>query len=445
MAGVETELKKLLNGLGVHPSKAMGQNFLIDPEVAKGIVAALRPAPDDVVIEIGPGTGALSEHLVGKVRRLVLVEFDRKLAAYLRDKYADDPSVDVHEGDATEFDLRPYFAEGTVKAIGNLPYSCGGEILRRFLDPPTPISDAVFMLQKEVAHRLMADPRSKAYGRMTLMIGVGWKVEPLTSLSPEPFFPKPAVDSSVIRVTRREPGEIAPFDRRVFDRLLRSGFAQRRKQLKRRLPLEGKSWDDVCEELDLSPTARAEELSLDDWLRLARHVDPHPLKNIPQSADEMFDVVDQDDVVTGQRSRAEVHAEKLLHRAVHVFVFNRNGELFLQKRSLLKDTAPGLWDSSSSGHLDVGESYAEGAKRELAEELGVEVDPHEIAKIDPCEDTGWEFVSLFRAEHRGPFRWPCSEIETGEFFSEAVIADWLERRPGDFASGFRECWRRFRG
>ncbi len=422
----------------------MGQNFLTDSSVAKGIVAALRPAADDIVVEIGPGTGALSDHLAGKVRRLLLVEFDRKLAAYLRERFAQEPTVEVIEGDATDFDLRPLFAEGPVKAIGNLPYSCGGEILRRFLDPPTPVVEAVFMLQREVAERLVASPRSKDYGRMTLMIGAGWRVEPLRVLPPEPFYPRPAVDSSVVRFRARPPGEVAPFDRKVFDRLVRCGFAQRRKQLKRRLPLEGASWEEVCAALGISEMARAEELSLADWLQLTRFVDQHPLKDTPQCSDEMFDVVDADDVVIGQRSRGEVHAEKLLHRAVHSFVFNRRGELFLQRRSHLKDIAPGLWDSSSSGHLDVSEGYAAGAKREIEEELGVEVEPQEIARIDPCEDTGWEFVRLFRCVHRGPFRWPCSEVETGQFFSEEVIVDWLARRPEDFASGFRECWRHYR-
>lgn len=440
-----SETKALLDRLGVVPSRALGQNFLTDSASAKAIVTELRVREGDTVIEVGPGTGALSEHLVGLGRRLVLIEFDRKLAAHLTQRFADTPDVEVIEADATEFDLRPYYAEAPLKVIGNLPYSCGGEIMKNFLDPPSPVEAAVFMLQKEVGGRLSAQPKSKAYGNLTLMIRSAWNVEPLQCLSPEPFYPQPAVDSAVVRLTRRIDGDPAPYDRRTFERLVRSGFSQRRKQLKKRLPLEEFDWDTVCKRLGFTETARAEELSLDDWLALTRLVDPHPLKDNPQSGEELFDVVDDDDQVIGQKPRAQVHAEGLKHRAVHMFVFNRKGELFLQKRSMLKDSAPGKWDSSASGHLDVGEDYAVAAVRELGEELGIEAEVEQIAALSPCANTGWEFVRVFRSEHRGPFRWPCSEIETGCFFSSEVIEQWIARRPEDFATGFVECWKAYCG
>ncbi len=434
-------LKALLERLGVQPNKALGQNFLTDPAAAAAIVADLGAGPDDVVVEVGPGTGALSEHLAGNVRKLVLVEFDQKLAGYLRERFAGEGGVEVVHADAARHDLRPLYAEGPVKFIGNLPYSSGGAIMKRFLDPPTPVAEAVLMLQREVAERLLARPRSKSYGPLTLRVGAWWDVEMVRTLPPEPFHPRPKVDSSVVRLRRRDAGGVAPFDWRTFDRLVRVGFGERRKQMGRRLPLEGRGWGDLCEELALSPTARAEELSLADWMALARAVDPHPLKDLPQRAEEIFDVVDDRDEVVGQATRAEVHAGKLKHRAVHLFVLNRRGEVFLQKRSRLKDTAPGRWDSSAAGHLDAGEAYATCAERELGEELGVEAAVEEVGRIAPCEGTGWEFVRLYRAEHRGPFRWPASEIETGEFFSEEVIDKWVAGRPGDFATGFLECWK----
>ena len=438
-----SEIRALLDKLGVFPQKSMGQNFLTDSSLAESIVSALDPGEEDVVVEIGPGTGALTHYLAGRVRRLILVEFDRSLAEFLRQSFEGNASVEVKHADAAKFDVRPLFKEGPVKLIGNLPYSCAGEIMRRFLDPPTPVALAVLMLQKEVAERLLAVPRTKAYGRLTLLTKLGWRAEELSTLSPDPFYPRPRVDSAVLRLRCRPNDEFPPYSRVIFDRLLRCGFAQRRKQLKKRLPIGSHSWGDICETLGISHAARAEELSLEDWLAMARIVDDHPLKDIPQSGDEIFDVVDGDNMVTDQKTRNEVHARGLLHRAVHVFVFNALGELYLQKRSSRKDSSPGLWDSSTSGHLDEGEDYQGAAEREMLEELGVQGQVDEISRLDACLETGWEFVRLFRAEHGGPFRSPCSEVETGMFMPPEAIDEWAACRPRDFAPGFIECWKSY--
>ena len=437
------DVRGLLDKIGVCPEKSMGQNFLTDSSVAESIVMALDASQDDVVVEIGPGLGALTHHLAGKVKRLVLVEFDPKLASFLSDYYDGNEAVVVVHADATKFDLRPLFQYGPIKLIGNLPYSCAGEIMRRFLDPPTPVVKAVLMLQKEVADRLVAHPRTKAYGRLTLLTRANWKTEELFILPSDPFYPKPRVESTVLRLLIRSKQEFDPFDRVLFDRLLRCGFAQRRKQLKKRLPIGDRNWNDLCGELGILITARAEELDLEDWLAMARLLDSHPLKDHPQSNAEMFDVVDAENVITGQESRGEVHALGLLHRAVHVFVFNSLGELYLQKRSVLKDCAAELWGSSVSGHLDAGESYEDAAKREMLEELGMEGPLEKILDIDACKQTGWEFVSLFMTENGGPFVSPCSEVETGAFMPIDQISSWVNKRPQDFSSGFLSCWESF--
>ena len=434
------EVRALLDQLGMRPSKSLGQNFLTDCSIAELIVSELNPTSDDVVVEIGPGIGALSRYLAGRVRRLILVEFDQRLADFLKLAFAGDSSIEVEHADATEFDLRELFPEGPVKVIGNLPYSCGGEIMRKFLDPPSPVTQGVFMLQKEVADRLVASPRTKAYGRVTVLTSAGWKVERLHTFPPDPFHPRPAVDSSVVRVCCRLNGEIEPFNRQILDTLLSCGFSQRRKQMKKRLPLGEVSWSEICEVMGIAETARAEELSLEEWLQMARLLDPHPLKNTPQRGDEVFDVVDGNNSVVGQSSRSEVHAGGLLHRAVHIFIFNIHGELYLQKRSSLKDSSPGLWDSSASGHLDAGEDYRSAAAREITEELGINALLEEIADLEACQATGWEFVRLFSGEHGGPFLSPCSEIESGIFLAPETIDQWIKRRPQDFASGFVECW-----
>jgi len=164
-----------------------------------------------------------------------------------------------------------------------------------------------------------------------------------------------------------------------------------------------------------------------------------------QSADECFDVVNEWDQVVGRATRREVHANGLLHRAVHVFVFNAKGEVFLQKRSMAKDSSPGLWDSSASGHLESGEEYDPCAVRELEEELGLVVDvaPEPLFKVEACSETGQEFVWVYRVESEGPFDWNRDEIEHGEWFHPEQVSQWVVERPGELASAFRLIWMRW--
>jgi 16S rRNA (adenine1518-N6/adenine1519-N6)-dimethyltransferase len=129
-----------------------------------------------------------------------------------------------------------------------------------------------------------------------------------------------------------------------------------------------------------------------------------------------------------------------------VFVFNKRGDLLLQQRSMLKDVHPGVWGSSVSGHLDSGETYEAATIRELDEEMGIrpEIEPEEIARISPCEETGWEHVRLFRLHHNGsPLSFPAAEVEAAMWFPLAEIEAWLAARPEDFSSGFIECWKAY--
>ncbi|MCB1232785.1 MAG: ribosomal RNA small subunit methyltransferase A, partial [Verrucomicrobiae bacterium] len=125
-----TDLQQLFAEHGIRPNKKLGQCFLIDDNIARWIVEQAEITPEDVVVEVGPGAGALTRHLAGKCRRLVLVEKDAKLAALLKERFVDDDSVEVIHGDAVAYDVRPLFIEGPVKLIGNLPYSVGNEVLR---------------------------------------------------------------------------------------------------------------------------------------------------------------------------------------------------------------------------------------------------------------------------------------------------------------------------
>ena len=161
--------------------------------------------------------------------------------------------------------------------------------------------------------------------------------------------------------------------------------------------------------------------------------------------EEIFDVVDESDEVVDQRPRSEVHRLKLLHRAVHVLVFNDQGELFLQKRSELKDCFPGKWDSSASGHLDTGEDYDSCAVRELGEEIGLflEETPEKLFKLDACPETGEEFVWVYRCSSNGPFQLQPEEVTEGVWYGAEQLNRWLAESPEDFATAFLLVWRRY--
>jgi 16S rRNA (adenine1518-N6/adenine1519-N6)-dimethyltransferase len=421
------------------PKKSLGQNFLQDEDLARWIADQIKPDGAPFVIEIGPGKCALTQHLAGRCQKLFLMEKDHELAAELKSWFSTRDDVELWHGDATRFDLRTLFQHGPVKLIGNLPYSMGGEIIRHFLTPPTPVGEAVFMLQKEVCERLAARQQDEAYGALSLLVQHDWVVEILRIVPPEVFKPRPRVDSAVIRMTPRAAGDLPVHDRGLFDRLVRMGFSQRRKQMKKLLPPAPQGWEDLVEALGKKPTLRAEELTLREWVAVTRHYEGRHEVECGQKASEIFDVVNEKNEVIGQAPRGEVHAKNFLHRAVHVFVFNRHGELWLQQRSHLKDKHPLAWDSSAAGHLDAGEDYATAAARELEEELGIRAATTCVAQIPAKEETGWEFVELHRAEHPGPMKFAPEEIITGQFFRMEDIRTWVSARPEDFAPGFVEC------
>jgi 16S rRNA (adenine1518-N6/adenine1519-N6)-dimethyltransferase len=242
---------------------------------------------------------------------------------------------------------------------------------------------------------------------------------------------------------RRTARTFPPVQAEFFDNLVQRGFSQRRKQLRSLLKPDAAQWTSWCTTHHLPETSRAENLTLEHWIDLSRTLDPAAA--VPaQSADEPFDVVDHNDTIIARHPRSQVHANNLLHRAVHILVFNRHGEVLLQKRSAWKDRQPGKWDSSAAGHLEPDESYADAAVRETAEELGITPPLQCIGKIAACENTGQEFVEVFTADHDGPFQLPPSEIECTAFFDPQTIDEWLAARPEDFAPGFLEVWRLYR-
>lgn len=433
---------RTISGQQVAPRKSMGQNFLVDESVAQWIADQIQPDGADFVVEPGPGLGAMTKHLVGRAKQLVLIEKDNALAPELEKRFAKDPTVTVLHEDATKIDVSGWYRHGDVRVIGNLPYSVGGEILKHLLTPPTPVTMAVFMLQKEVCMRLAARVGEDGYGGLSVLIQRDWDVELLRIIPPEVFQPKPKVDSAIVRFTPRDPCTLPVCDRRMFERLVRAGFSQRRKQMKNLLPEAPGGWQALVDSLGKSAAMRAEELSVAEWVQISRWYEGRKDQDAGQKSNEMFDVVNERNEVTGQLTRGEVHAKGLLHRAVHVFVINAKGMIYLQRRSHLKDVSPLKWDSSAAGHLDVGESYADCAIRETREEVGIEITSTELAAQLPAgTHTDHEFVELHIARHNGPMKCFPEEIAYGEWFMPDVVNDWVQARPQDFAKGFISCWK----
>jgi 16S rRNA (adenine1518-N6/adenine1519-N6)-dimethyltransferase len=436
---------RIISGQEVAPRKSMGQNFLVDDDLARWIADQIQPDGAPFVIEPGPGLGAMTKHLVGRPQQLVLIEKDHTLAPELQKRYADQPSITVLHEDATRVSTKGWYRHGDVRVIGNLPYSVGGEILKHLLTPPTPVTRAVFMLQKEVCQRLAAKVGQDGYGALSILVQRDWDVAMLRTVPPEVFQPKPKVDSAVILLTPRDPSSLPVCDRRMFERLVKLGFSQRRKQMKNLLPEAPGGWQALVDHLRKPATLRAEELSIEEWVNLSRFYENRSGTDAGQKASEMFDVVNERNEVIQQLPRGEVHSRGLLHRAVHVFVINVRGEIYLQKRSHLKDVSPLKWDSSAAGHLDVGESYAACAIRETREEIGIEITSTELAAQLPAgAHTDHEFVELHLARHNGPMRPFPEEIACGDWFAPEIIEDWITARPQDFAKGFISCWKAWR-
>lgn len=162
--------------------------------------------------------------------------------------------------------------------------------------------------------------------------------------------------------------------------------------------------------------------------------------------EEIFDVVNEQDEVIGQKPRSEVHRLGLKHRAAHVFVFNARGQVFLQKRSMNKDRQPGLWDSSASGHVNCGEDYDACAVRELREEIGLELKacPRQLFKLAASAETDQEHAWVYRCQAEGPFTLQAEEIERGGWFAPEEVTRWMAERPHEFASGLLAIWKRIR-
>jgi 16S rRNA (adenine1518-N6/adenine1519-N6)-dimethyltransferase len=438
-----SDIRTALRDIPLSPAKTLGQNFLHDQNLARWIVDQAQITPDDYVVEIGPGLGALTTFILEKGARVLAIEKDARLANFLRAHIGHERLEIIHT-DALKFDWRSLFAHRQVTLLSNLPYNISSLLLLRFLEQPSPISLWLLMLQREMAMRLSASPSTHDYGALTLRVQLHHCVKYLRTVRATVFFPQPDVDSAVVRILPRDPLELPVRDDELLGRLIRAGFSQRRKQLRKLLRTHVPDWDRVASHLDINPKARAEELSLLQWIDFANLIAPVPRPDTCLTKTERFPIVDKNDRILGHASRSEVHGNNFLHRAVHILIFNEAGEVYLQQRSRWKDRHPLKWDSSAAGHVGAAESYDETARRELKEELGVSVPLQKISKLPAAQRTDHEFIWLYRGLVSGDLIPNKCEIERGTFLPPAVVHGWTSARPEDFAPGFLECWKAYR-
>ncbi len=249
------------------PRKRFGQNFLHDNSVIDRIIAAIRPQPADCLVEIGPGQGALTFPLLERAGRLVAIEMDRDLIPTLQAGAEPLGQLELHQGDALDFDFNAVRPDcDQLRIVGNLPYNISTPLLFHILASAPRIRDMHFMLQREVVERMRAQPGSKVYGRLSVMIQYHCAVERLFLVHPGAFFPPPKVESAIVRL-RPQPPETRARDPQVFARIVAQAFSQRRKTL--RNTLRGVVDPAGMEQAGINPGQRPEQLSVADFVTLA--------------------------------------------------------------------------------------------------------------------------------------------------------------------------------
>jgi 16S rRNA (adenine1518-N6/adenine1519-N6)-dimethyltransferase len=285
----------------VHKAKKhFGQNFLVDEQIICDIISAIRPEPEDNMVEIGPGLGALTRPLLKKLNHLHVIEIDRDIIARLEHDYPQDnppnplvaswaagrpslltpiqkggtskPKLTIHAGDALEFDIATLPAP--LRIVGNLPYNISSPLLFHFAEYAEHIRDMHFMLQNEVVERMVAEPSTPAYGRLSVMLQYRFQMEKLLDVPPESFRPAPKVNSAIVRMIPLPASEIAVRNEKLFAAIVKTAFGQRRKTL--RNTLRSYLGEEDFEKLGINAQLRAENMAVSDFIKVANYLDERP-------------------------------------------------------------------------------------------------------------------------------------------------------------------------
>ena len=259
-------IKDIIQKYGFEASKKLGQNFLLDPNIPRKIVQAANISPSDTVMEIGPGPGALTQHLLeSSAEKVVLIEKDPQFMGYLQTLLQGYPKAQIENADALRF---PWEDLGQFTVVANLPYNIGTELLIQWLELPQ-IPTMVIMLQKEVVDRLVAQPRTKSYGRLSILSQWLCTVEKICDVAPTCFWPAPKVVSTVVKLTPH-PKPLFPAPRSILEDLTKTVFQQRRKMLRNTLANAfPENLESSLLSIGIKPTQRPEELSIEEFCKLA--------------------------------------------------------------------------------------------------------------------------------------------------------------------------------
>ena len=254
---------------GHRARKRFGQNFLHDIGVIQRIIDSVNPKPGDNIVEIGPGLGALTEHLFEAAGTIHVVELDRDLVERLQRRFGNEENFHIHSSDALKFDFSTLASNGKLRIVGNLPYNISTPLLFHLIDQIDSIQDIHCMLQKEVVDRICAGPGDNNYGRLSIMLQYHCQAQHLFNVGADAFQPPPKVESAILRLTPHAQQHVMIDDKKLFAQLVSQAFNQRRKTL--RNSLKNYLSAEAIESLDINPSARPETLSLDDFARLSNH------------------------------------------------------------------------------------------------------------------------------------------------------------------------------
>ena len=248
--------------------KKFGQNFLKDAAIIHSIIQSINPLPNDLLIEIGPGLGALTKPLLEKTNRLLAIELDRDIVSWMENEYSK-KNITIFNEDVLNFNFNQF--DQKIRIVGNLPYNISTPILFKCIDNILNIKDLHFMLQKEVVDRMIAIPSSPEYGRLSVMLQYYFAMEHLVDVPKESFEPEPKVESSFVRLIPYEQYPFIANNIEQFARIVKEAFSQRRKTIRNTL----KSFisENDFEKIGINPQLRAENLSVSDFVKISNYLD----------------------------------------------------------------------------------------------------------------------------------------------------------------------------
>ena len=254
--------------LAKHPRRRFGQHFLTDNNIVDKILESINPSDDDVIVEIGPGQGAITNGLTKNTKFVHAIEIDRDLTNYLKKRFEENSKIIIHEADALNFDYLKFGSN--LRIVGNFPYNISTPLLFHLLKFKNSIIDIHCMLQKEVVDRMSAKPGNKTYGRLGIMLGCHLKIEPLFHVDKSAFFPAPKVTSTVVKLTPLKKNKFHIHDEDIFSKIIAEAFMKRRKTIQNSLKKLINISD--LDAVNLDPKLRPEQISIKKYVELSNHL-----------------------------------------------------------------------------------------------------------------------------------------------------------------------------